>query len=215
MKSMPAWIAAGVLLAVAACQPPDLPPRQGSIDDLDPLTPYVDPFIGTGGHGHVYPGATMPWGMVQLSPDQGKGGWDWIAGYNWEDSLLVGFSHTHLSGTGIGDLLDILVMPVSRYFPVNEAIEDRWDRSARSRFSHEREEASPGYYAVYLEDQEIQAELTATARVGVHRYTFPETDQPALFLDLGYAMNWDAPGTGSLNAPRPRWSTMRPVISGH
>jgi len=191
MKCMSAWMAAGILLAVAACQPPDSPSRHGGIDDLVPLTPYVDPFIGTGGHGHVYPGATMPWGMVQLSPDQGKGGWDWIAGYNWEDSLVVGFSHTHLSGTGIGDLLDILVMPVSEYFPVNESIEDRWDRSARSRFSHDSEEASPGYYAVFLEDQGIQAELTATARVGVHRYTYPATDQPAVFLDLGYGMNWD------------------------
>jgi predicted alpha-1,2-mannosidase len=153
----------------------------------------VDPFIGTGGHGHVYPGATVPWGMVQLSPDQGQQGWDWIAGYNWEDSLLVGFSHTHLSGTGIGDLLDILVMPVSHYVPLDVPIRDRWDRAASSRFSHDREEASPGYYAVDLLDQEIRAELTATARVGVHRYTFPETEQPALFLDLGYAINWDAP----------------------
>jgi putative alpha-1,2-mannosidase len=160
---------------------------------LEPLTRYVDPFIGTGGHGHVYPGATVPWGMVQLSPDQGQQGWDWIAGYNWEDSLLVGFSHTHLSGTGIGDLLDILVMPVSHYVPLDVPIRNRWDRAARSRFSHDREEASPGYYAVDLLDQEIRAELTATARVGVHRYTFPETDQPALFLDLGYAINWDAP----------------------
>ena len=106
---------------------------------MEALSDYVDPFIGTGGHGHVYPGPTVPWGMVQLSPDQGQGGWDWIAGYNWEDSLLVGFSHTHLSGTGIGDLLDILVMPVKEYFPVNEVVEDRWDRSAKSSFSHERE----------------------------------------------------------------------------
>jgi predicted alpha-1,2-mannosidase len=157
------------------------------------LTQYVDPFIGTGGHGHVYPGATVPWGMVQLSPDQGKGGWDWIAGYNWEDSLLVGFSHTHLSGTGIGDLLDLLVMPVKEYFPVNETFEDRWGRSAKSSFSHEREKAEPGYYSVFLEDQEIQAELTATPRVGLHRYTFPDTDEPAVFVDLGYAINWDAP----------------------
>ncbi len=193
MKRLIAVLAAGLWLAAAACQPPDSPSRGGSLEDLEPLTRYVDPFIGTGGHGHVYPGPTVPWGMVQLSPDQGQGGWDWIAGYNWEDSLLVGFSHTHLSGTGIGDLLDVLVMPVKAYFPVNEAMEDRWDRTARSRFSHEREEASPGYYAVYLEDQEIQAELTATTRVGLHRYTFPTTDQPAVFVDLGYAINWDSP----------------------
>jgi predicted alpha-1,2-mannosidase len=193
MNRLSAFLAAGLLLAAAACQPPDSPSRKGSIEELEPLTPYVDPFIGTGGHGHVYPGATVPRGMVQLSPDQGQGGWDWIAGYNWEDSLLVGFSHTHLSGTGIGDLLDVLVMPVRQYVPVDKAFEDRWDREASSRFSHEREEASPGYYAVFLEDQEIHAELTATARMGMHRYTFPATEEPAVFVDLGYAINWDSP----------------------
>ncbi len=187
-----------LLLALASCQPPDAPPGRGGMEDLAPLTGYVDPFIGTGGHGHVYPGATVPWGMVQLSPDQGKGGWDWIAGYNWEDSLLVGFSHTHLSGTGIGDLLDVLVMPVKEYLPVNEAFEDRWERTAKSRFSHDREKAEPGYYSVVLEDQGIMAELTATAHVGLHRYTFPETDQPSVFVDLGYAINWDAPVETSL-----------------
>jgi len=187
------FLATGLVLAAAACEPLDPPPRRGSVEDLDPLTRFVDPFIGTGGHGHVYPGATVPFGMVQLSPDQGKGGWDWIAGYNWEDSILVGFSHTHLSGTGIGDLLDILVMPVKEVVPINGTYTDRFHRPARSRFSHEREKASPGYYAVYLEDQEIQAELTASARVGFHRYTFPTTSDPALFLDLGYAINWDRP----------------------
>ena len=194
MKRFAFALATGLVLVVTACHPPDSPSRAGNIEELArSLTPYVDPFIGTGGHGHVYPGAVVPWGMVQLSPDQGQSGWDWIAGYNWEDSLLVGFSHTHLSGTGIGDLLDILVMPVSRPVDMARKPRNRWDRDARSKFSHENEEASPGYYAVYLEDQEIQAELTATTRVGLHRYTFPDTDRPALFLDLGYAMNWDAP----------------------
>ncbi len=198
MNRLIACSTAGLLLAAAACQPPDAPPRGGAIEEMEPLTPYVDPFIGTGGHGHVYPGATVPWGMVQLSPDQGQGGWDWIAGYNWEDSVLVGFSHTHLSGTGIGDLLDILIMPVPAYIPVNRAFQDRFDRDAISRFSHDTEEATPGYYAVFLEDHGIQAELTATARVGVHRYTYPATDQPAVFLDLGYAINWDSPVETSL-----------------
>ena len=98
MNRLSPLLALGLALAAVTCQPPDSPSRGGSFEDLKPLAPYVDPFIGTGGHGHVYPGATVPWGMVQLSPDQGKHGWDWIAGYNWEDSLLVGFSHTHLSG---------------------------------------------------------------------------------------------------------------------
>jgi predicted alpha-1,2-mannosidase len=187
-----------LLLALAACEPPNAPAGRRTVEELGPLAQYVDPFIGTGGHGHVYPGATVPWGLVQLSPDQGKGGWDWIAGYNWEDSLLVGFSHTHLSGTGIGDLLDILVMPLREYFPVNEDFEDRWGRTAKSRFSHDREDAEPGYYSVYLEDQEILAELTATTRVGLHRYTFPSTDEPSVFVDLEYAINWDAPVETSL-----------------
>ena len=184
---------ASVLLLASGCEPLDSPSGGGSVEDLAPLTRYVDPFIGTGGHGHVYPGSTVPFGMVQLSPDQGQEGWDWIAGYNWEDSILVGFSHTHLSGTGIGDLLDILVMPVRGVVPINGSYRDRFDRPARSRFTHESEEAAPGYYAVTLEDQEIRAELTATARVGFHRYTYPATSDPALFLDLGYAVNWDTP----------------------
>ncbi len=191
-------LAAALLLVLASCERPDAPAGRSTIEAPGLLTQYVDPFIGTGGHGHVYPGATVPWGMVQLSPDQGKGGWDWIAGYNWEDSLLVGFSHTHLSGTGIGDLLDVLVMPVREYFPVNEAFQDRWGRTAKSRFSHDREAAEPGYYSVHLEDQEILAELTATARVGLHRYTFPSTDEPSVFVDLGYAINWDEPVETSL-----------------
>jgi len=190
MRLLP-LLAAGFALAALACELPDRPSRRAGVEDLEPLTSYVDPFIGTGGHGHVYPGATVPFGMVQLSPDQGQGGWDWIAGYNWEDSILVGFSHTHLSGTGIGDLLDILVMPVNRTIPIDGVYEDRFDRPARSRFSHDTEEASPGYYSVHLEDQGIRAELTASARVGFHRYTFPSTPSPSLFLDLGYTINWD------------------------
>ena len=130
-----------ILLASGACQPPDRPLWREGEDGLEPLTAWVDPTIGTGGHGHVYPGATVPWGMVQLSPDQGQNGWDWIAGYNWEDSLLVGFSHTHLSGTGIGDLLDVLVMPVSRPVVLARPYEDRWDRDARSRFPERRQDS--------------------------------------------------------------------------
>jgi putative alpha-1,2-mannosidase len=178
-------------LLVLACSPPDRPDR--GREATESLTRYVDPFIGTGGHGHVYPGATVPWGMVQLSPDQGQHGWDWIAGYNYEDSVLVGFSHTHLSGTGVGDLLDVLVMPVAGRVQLAEHYEDRWDRGSRSRFSHDREEASPGYYAVDLLDSGIRAELTATARVGLHRYTFPASEGAGLVLDLGYAINWDEP----------------------
>ena len=105
---------------------------------------YVNPFIGTADHGHTYPGATVPFGMVQLSPDNGRGGWDWCSGYNYGDSVISGFSHLHLSGTGIGDLCDISVMPSVGIAPGTGPI--------RSAFSHDRETAKPGYYAVLLKD---------------------------------------------------------------
>ena len=117
-----------------------------------PVTDYVDPFIGTGAHGHVYPGATVPFSMVQLSPDNGRNGWDWVSGYHHSDSIIVGFSHTHLSGTGIGDLADILVMPVSAAPNLTRHYESRDDRDYRSRFSHNDESAEPGYYRVRLLD---------------------------------------------------------------
>ncbi|MEZ4775597.1 MAG: GH92 family glycosyl hydrolase [Bacteroidia bacterium] len=154
---------------------------------------FVDPFIGTADHGHTYPGATVPFGMVQLSPDNGTQGWDWCSGYNYVDSVIVGFSHTHLSGTGIGDLCDVLMMPTTRPVDFTKTITSRDDYDYRSAFSHEKEEASPGYYAVFLEDSKVKAELTATQRVGFHRYTFPESQASAIVIDLGFAINWDAP----------------------
>src|SRR6186713_336930 len=105
------------------------------------LTKYVDPFIGTGGHGHTYPGATVPFGMVQLSPDNGTQGWDWCSGYHYSDSMIAGFSHTHLSGTGIGDWCDISVMPS------NGLINDTFSLY-REKFSNTNEKATPGFYEV-------------------------------------------------------------------
>ncbi len=157
------------------------------------LTPYVDPLIGTGAHGHTYPGATVPFGMVQVSPDNGRSGWDWVSGYHYSDSIIVGFAHTHLSGTGIGDLADILVMPVTRRVDVARSYRTRDDRDFRSSFSHEREQASPGYYAVHLDDHGVDVELTATDRVGMHRYTYSGGDGAGIVIDLGYAINWDSP----------------------
>jgi predicted alpha-1,2-mannosidase len=158
----------------------------------------VDPFIGTGGHGHVYPGAVVPFGMVQLSPDNGRSGWDWVSGYHWTDSVIVGFSHTHLSGTGIGDLLDVLVAPVPGEPELRSGVESDRQEPWASRFSHARESAEPGYYAVDLLDSGIRAELTATPRVGIHRYTFPENAPQGVVIDLGYAQNWDTPTDGAL-----------------
>ena len=152
---------------------------------------YVNPFTGTDGPGNTYPGAVLPFGMVQLSPDNGLPGWDRIAGYFWPDSTIAGFSHTHLSGTGAGDLYDLLLMPLNSRF--TESLTQKGDYRPYSKFSHNKEEAHPGYYAVDLLSSGIKAELTTTARVGFHRYTFPEDEKSQLILDLGYSLNWDAP----------------------
>lgn len=145
------------------------------------LTNYVNPFIGTDGPGNTYPGATVPFGMVQLSPDIGIGGWDRIAGYYYQDSIITGFSHTHLTGTGAGDLYDILVMPTNSRF--DKRIEAN-NYKPYSSFSHEQESASPGYYSVDLLDYGIKAELTATRRTGIHRYTFPKDENSQIHVDL-------------------------------
>ena len=150
------------------------------------LTQYVNPFIGTDFTGNTYPGAQVPFGMVQLSPDNGLPGWDRIAGYYYPDSTIAGFSHTHLSGTGAGDLYDISFMPVTLPYVEAEA-----PLGIHSKFSHEKESASAGYYQVFLDDYGINVELTATERCGIQRYTFPEA-QSAIILNLKKAMNWDA-----------------------
>ncbi len=147
------------------------------------LTDYVDPFLGTGGHGHTYPGATLPFGMVQLSPDNGTEGWDWSSGYHYADSVIAGFSHTHLSGTGIGDYADISFMPKYSHH-LND--------TSPASFSHANETAQPGYYKVKL-DNGIMTELTATERVGFQQYTFPADSVKNIQLDLGFAINWDKP----------------------
>ena len=149
------------------------------------LVKYVDPFIGTGGHGHTYPGATVPFGMVQLSPDNGTQGWDWCSGYHYSDSLIAGFSHTHLSGTGIGDWCDISVMPSDGL--INDTI-----RLYREKFSHENEKATPGFYEVML-DNKIKAAFTTTERCGLHQYNFPLDATPVIRFNLGFAINWDSP----------------------
>lgn len=146
---------------------------------------YVNPFIGTDFTGNTYPGAQAPFGMVQLSPDNGLPGWDRISGYFYPDSTIAGFSHTHLSGTGAGDLYDISFMPVTLPY-----IEAEAPLGIHSKFSHDEESASAGYYQVRLKDYDINVELTATERCGIQRYTFPQA-QAAVLLNLKKAMNWD------------------------
>jgi len=156
---------------------------------------YVNPFIGTNEMGHTYPGATVPFGMVQLSPETdtiqysiGKGYikdvYRYCAGYQYSDKTIVGFSHTHFSGTGHSDLGDFLIMPTTGNVQLNPGTAQNPESGYRSRFSHETEKASAGYYSVLLSDDKIKAELTATARVGFHRYTFPESAQSNIILDL-------------------------------
>ncbi|MEZ4810259.1 MAG: GH92 family glycosyl hydrolase [Allomuricauda sp.] len=154
---------------------------------------YVDPFIGTGGHGHTFPGAVAPFGMVQPSPDNGRGGWDWCSGYHISDSLITGFGQLHLSGTGIGDLADILIMPTTQKVDVSLFGKTRDSLPYVSRFDHNQEEARPGYYGVLLPDNHVKVELTANEYVAFHKYTFLEEKQPSFVVDLGYAVNWDAP----------------------
>jgi predicted alpha-1,2-mannosidase len=155
------------------------------------LTSYVDPFIGTGGHGHVYPGATIPFGMVQLSPDNGSSGWDYCSGYNYASNKITGFSMTHLSGTGIGDLCDISFMPTTMSIEKWQGKEiKKWDVS--TRFLHKNEQAVPGYYSVILNNK-IKVELSATKRAGIYRYTFPGNGNVSVSLTLGFAINWDHP----------------------
>ena len=140
------------------------------------LTRYVNPFIGTAGHGHTFPGAIVPYGMVQVSPDTRLTGWDGCSGYHYSDSIVYGFSHTHLSGTGISDYGDVLLMPTVG--PITD--------SYASRFQHQNEIATPGYYSVKLDDHNILVELTATARAGMHRYTFPKTAEANIVIDLNH-----------------------------
>ncbi len=144
-------------------------------------TASVNPFVGTAGHGHTYPGATVPFGLVQLSPDTRTEGWDGCSGYHYDDTTIQGFSHTHLTGTGAADLGDVLLMPTVGDVHLNVGMPGD---GYVSRFSHANETAHPGYYSVFLEDPKVKAELTATARAGFHRYTFPATDSAHVVLDL-------------------------------
>ena len=162
-------------IGLFSCAEQDLPKE---------YTDSVNVFIGTGGHGHTFPGATLPHGMVQLSPDTRLFGWDACSGYYYDDTSIMGFTHTHLSGTGIGDYGDILFMPVVGEKPLIAGTAEKPDEGYRSRFSHEQESARPGYYQVLLQDDSINVELTATLRAGLHRYTYPKASDARLIVDM-------------------------------
>ena len=181
-------------------------------DQVSDKVSYVNPMIGTEGMGHTFPGACAPFGIVQLSPDtdtiphnidgvyQGKV-YEYCAGYQHTDNTIVGFSHTHLSGTGHSDLGDLLIMPQTGVLQLNPGTKDDPDSGYRQRFSHDTEQASPGYYTVTLNDTGIKAELTATQRVGVHKYTYPKGSDQRIILDLLHGLyNYDG---------KVLWSTLR------
>ena len=147
------------------------------------LLQYVDPYIGSGYHGHVFVGTSVPYGMVQLGPSNIHKGWDWCSGYHYSDSILIGFSHTHLSGTGCTDLGDILIMPLNEIRTPRGNQDDIRDGYA-SRYSHDNEIARPEYYSLLLDRYNIRAELAATDRVGFHRYTYPEGKPASILIDL-------------------------------
>ena len=146
-----------------------------------PLTNYVNTFIGTGGHGHTYPGATLPFGMMQLSPDTRLDGWDGCSGYHYSDNYIYGFSHTHLSGTGISDYGDILLMPTNAQ-NFNNGADGK--KGYRAHFSHDNESAEPGYYKVHLDSTNIDVELTVAERSGIHKYEYPSSENQFVILDL-------------------------------
>lgn len=193
-------VCASLLFAAIACT--NTQAKTGAnTSTKENLTQYVDPYIGTGGHGHVFLGANVPYGMVQLGPTQLTHGWDWCSGYHYSDSTIVGFGHTHLSGTGIGDLGDISFMPAVGDVKLKRGV--AYDPKAKNQtgpesgiysyFSHENESAKPGYYSVHLDRYDVDVELTATERVGFHKYTFPEASDPKIIIDLVTGIGWDRP----------------------
>ncbi len=153
-------------------------------NNKESLVNKVDPFIGTGGHGHTYPGATTPFGMVQLSPDTRINHWDGCSGYHYSDKHILGFSHTHLSGTGVGDYGDIRLMPTVGELKLRPGTKENPDDGYISSFSHTNEKAKPAFYQILLEDYQINVQLTATRRAGFHQYTFPQSDAAHIILDL-------------------------------
>ena len=165
--------------------------------ELQDLAAFVDPMIGSGGHGHVFVGASVPFGMVQLGPTNPTQGWDWCSGYHHSDSLLMGFTHTHLSGTGIGDLCDMLFMPVSGDFKEDQP--SQYYQNWSVIYRHEDETAEPGFYSVHLKEPRVLAQVTTTARVGFHKYEFEQEGSSFLIVDLIAGTGWDRFMDGAIN----------------
>ena len=178
-----------ILLLAAGCAGNEGQESEIPIFEPNP-SEWVDPMIGTGSHGHTHPGASVPFGMIQVGPTNGDEGWDWSSGYHYSSDRIIGFAHTHLSGTGIGDLNDILLLPAVE--PLVEVTSNEGVVNTGSRFSHSEETAKAGYYKVRLSDYDITAEMTASARAGIHRYTYPAGREQLVIIDLDTSINWDS-----------------------
>ncbi|BEH00352.1 hypothetical protein BSYN_26160 [Bacteroides sedimenti] len=157
------------------------------------MTQYVNPYIGTAGHGHAFLGANVPFGLVQLGPNNYTRGWDWCSGYHYSDSIVTGFGHMHLSGTGIGDLGDISLMPAIGQVTTKQSAPEQYLSGLGSLYHHATEKVRPGYYAVHLDRYNVNVELTATQRCGFHKYTFPASSDAKVVINLESGIGWDNP----------------------
>ena len=180
---------------LSACSVSD---NASSVVSKNNLTQYVNPYIGTGFHGHVFLGANVPFGAVQLGPTNVTQGWDWCSGYHYSDSTLVGFAHTHLNGTGIGDLGDILFMPVTGDYQMAVGTPEKPEDGYLAFYKHENELVKPGYYSVEIPRYQVKAELTATERTGFHKYSFSQADDAHILINLDRGIGWDAPVEGGI-----------------
>ncbi|HKK74665.1 MAG TPA: GH92 family glycosyl hydrolase [Saprospiraceae bacterium] len=183
----------GYVLFVLSCQNEALLPAAHT-----PPINYVDPYIGTDGHGHVFLGANVPFGAVQVGPTNFTRGWDWCSGYHYSDSVMIGFAQTHLSGTGIGDLGDVMLMPYTGPLQTSPGSTEAPFSGYASYYDHEQEQAEPGYYKVTLQTHDIDVQLTASQRVGFHRYTFPKATAAHIAVDLAQGVGWDDATEGYL-----------------
>ncbi|MFI3268122.1 MAG: glycoside hydrolase family 92 protein, partial [Rikenellaceae bacterium] len=176
-------------LAVSACQAPT-----AKVEESVPFTSFVDPYIGTDYHGHVFLGANVPFGGVHLGPVNITFGWDWTSGYHYSDSTVIGFSHTRLSGTGIGDLSDVVFMPTVGETPMFKGTTENQASGYLSTFDRENEKVAPGYYSVLLDKYNIGVELTTTERGAVHKYKYPaNSENVTIIVDLESGNGWDKP----------------------
>ncbi|WP_167608423.1 GH92 family glycosyl hydrolase [Maribellus sediminis] len=184
MKRFSLILLLAAIVAFSSCNQPKTPATTPT-----DYTAFVDPMIGSDYHGHVFVGASTPFGAVQLGPNNPTQGWDWCSGYHYSDSLLIGFAHMHLSGTGIGDLGDLLFMPVSGDYTPNITEENPYDWQAL--YTHDDEQVEPGFYSINIKRYNVKAELTATDRVGFHKYEYKNDGNSKVLVDLKYGTGWD------------------------